>query len=64
MSGAAAGGVAAAAAAAAAKRARMRQEEEDMTAYNPEDMDGWEFKIVRANNRKFKSREEVEKLCK
>lgn len=50
-----------AAAAAAAKR--MRQEEEDMTGYNANDLDGWEFKIVRANTRKFSSREAVRQLC-
>ncbi len=60
MSGAAAGG---AAAAAAAKRARMRQEEESMTSYSPNDLEGWEFKIVRANTRRFKDREAIRQLC-
>jgi len=36
------------AAAAAAKR-RQDQEEEEMTAYSPEDLNKYEFKIVRAN---------------
>ncbi|UCE24741.1 MAG: hypothetical protein JSU74_01440 [Candidatus Zixiibacteriota bacterium] len=62
MSGAA-GGAAAAAAAAAARAARMRQEEEDMTGYNASDLEGWEFKIVRSNTRKFKNREAVRQLC-
>jgi len=63
MSGATAGGAAAAAAAAAAKRARIRQEEENMTAYSPSDLEGWEFKIVPANTRKFKDREADRQLC-
>ena len=32
-----------------------------MTAYSPSDLEGWEFKIVRANTRKFKDREAVRK---
>jgi hypothetical protein len=35
--------------AAAAARRRKEQEEEEMTAYSPEDMQKYEFKIVRAN---------------
>jgi hypothetical protein len=53
----------AATAAAARKAAQMRQEEEEMTAYQSNDMDGWEFKIVRANSRKFKSAETIRILC-
>ena len=34
-----------------------------MTSYNPRDLEGWEFKIVRANTRKFKDREAVRQLC-
>ncbi|UCD62707.1 MAG: hypothetical protein JSW34_08035 [Candidatus Zixiibacteriota bacterium] len=56
-------GAAAAVAAARAREARRRQEEEDMTPYNDEDLNGWEFKIVRANTRKFRSYDEVRKLC-
>ena len=63
MSGATAGGAAGAAAAAAAKAARLREEEEEMTPYNSDDLDDWEFKIVRANSRKFKSAESVRRLC-
>ncbi len=55
-----AGSTAAIAAAAAAKK--MREEEEKMTKYNGDDLDGWEFKIVRANTRKFKTAEMVEKV--
>lgn len=57
-----AGGGAAAVAVAAAKR-RIQHEEEVMTKYNREDLEGWEFKIVRANTRKFKTAEAVRRLC-
>ena len=46
MSAGAAGAVA-----AAAHQARMREEEEKLTAYNRDDLQGWEFKIVRSNTR-------------
>lgn len=60
MSGAAAGGVAAA---AAAKRKReMEEEEEKLTAYNGNDLEGWEFKILRSNTGAFKKREVVDKV--
>lgn len=59
MSGAAAGGVAAA---AAAKRKREMEEEEKLTAYNENDLEGWEFKILRSNTGAFKKREVVEKV--
>lgn len=62
MSGAGAAS-AGAAAAAAAKAAMMRKEEEELTPYNAEDLEGWEFKIVRANTRKFKDAEAVRRLC-
>lgn len=58
---AAAGAVAAAAAAAALRR--MQEEEERLTEYNKDDLNGWEFKIVRANTRKFKNPEAVRQLC-
>ncbi len=48
-------------AAIAAARKRMR-EEEKMTKYSTNDLEGWEFKIVRAYTRKFKSREMIEKV--
>lgn len=64
MSGAAGAAAGAAVAAAAAKRAaELRQEEEDMTGYSADDLDGWEFKIVRANTRKFKDPRAVKKIC-
>lgn len=64
MSGAVAassGAVAAAIAASAAEQ--RRKEEEEMTSYNSNDLEGWEFKIVRASTRKFKTAEAVQKLC-
>jgi len=64
MGGAAAGGAAAAAAAAAARRKRLQEEEEErMAGYNSNDLDGWEFKIVRANSRRFRTAEAVRQLC-
>jgi len=48
---------------AAAARARMREEEENMTAYNREDLDGWEFKIVRSISGKFKKHEAIQRVC-
>ena len=55
-----AGSIAATTAAAAAKK--KREEEENMTKYDSDDLDGWEFKIVRANTRKFKNSEMIEKV--
>ncbi len=51
------------AAAAAARAARMREEEEQMTGYNKNDLDSWEFKIVRSNTSKFKDYKVVQKVC-
>ena len=51
------------AAAAAQRRRRLQREEEQMTTYSPEDLDGWEFKIVRANTRRFRSPKAVRQLC-
>jgi len=48
MSAGAAGAVAAA---AAAEQAKKREEEEKLTSYNPGDLEGWEFKIVRSLTR-------------
>jgi hypothetical protein len=63
MTGAAAGGAAAAAAAAAQRRRMQQEEEEKMTGYHKEDLEGWEFKIVRANTRKFKNSDTLRKVC-
>lgn len=49
--------------AAAAAAAKMRKEEEDMTGYNINDLDGWEFKIMRANTARFKSHQAVQQVC-
>ncbi len=49
----------AAAAAAAAARRRMLEEEEKLTTYNKDDLEGWEFKIVRANTSYFKKPENL-----
>jgi len=60
--GAAAGGAAAAAAAAAAHARRLRAEEEEMTPYAPQDLDGWEFKILRANTQRFRDPHELRRV--
>jgi hypothetical protein len=57
------GGATAATTAAAAAAARRRTEEEEMTRYSKEDLEGWEFKIVRSTSRKFKTAEAVRQLC-
>jgi hypothetical protein len=53
----------AAAAAAAAKKRREQQEEESMTQYSAQDLDGFEFKIVRSLTGTFSNYEAVQKLC-
>ena len=50
-------------AAAAAKAAKDRAEEEKMTNYRSDDLDKWEFKIVRSGIGKFKKPEAVRALC-
>ena len=50
-------------AAAAAAAAKMRKEEEQMTTYNRDDLDGWEFKIMRSTFGKFNSYQAIEKVC-
>lgn len=57
------GGAAAASAAAAKKKREREQEEEELTKYNAEDLEGWEFKIVRAVTGKFKKPETLKKVC-
>ena len=45
------------------RRRRDEEEEEEMTRYTTEDLESnWEFKIVRANTRKFKKHEMIEKV--
>lgn len=43
-----------AATAAAAIAEAQRREEEEMTPYNPQDLEGWEFKILRSATGKFR----------
>jgi len=52
-----------AAAAAAKHRLKLQREEELMTKYSAEEIEGWEFKIVRAATRKFKDREVFRQIC-
>lgn len=47
------------AAATAARRRREREEEEEMTTYGGNDLDGWEFKIIRSAFGRFSSAEAV-----
>ncbi len=64
MSGAIVGATAGAgAAAAAAAAARMREEEEKLTTYNKDELDGWEFKIIRSYSTYFKKYENLKKVC-
>ena len=61
MSGDTAGAVAAIT--AKKKRERKQKEEEQMTKYNSDDLNGWEFKIVRSATGAFKNLERVQQLC-
>jgi len=56
-------GASAGAAAAAAHAAKMRDEEENMTKYNDDELEKWEFKIVRSNFARFKNYSVVQRLC-
>jgi len=38
------------------------KEEEEMTNYKDSELDGWEFKIIRADTKRFKNRDMVEKV--
>ena len=50
--------------AAAAKRRREQQEEEqEKTGYKKEDIEGWEFKIVRSIFGRFNNPEILKRLC-
>ena len=52
------------AASAAAKHQReLQREEEIMTKYSADEIECWEFKIVRASTRKFKDPEFFRKTC-
>ena len=70
MSGAIAAIVAATSASTAATTAaiaaaanRKRREEEQMAKYKSDDLEGWEFKIVRSSTGKFRNLEKVNRLC-
>jgi len=64
MSGAVIGASAGASAATVAvAAARMREEEEELTTYNKEDLEGWEFKIVRSYSTHFKKYENLKEVC-
>ena len=49
--------------AAAAAKKRMQEEEDRMTAYTREDLEGWEFKIVRSAMGRFRNPETLRQLC-
>jgi hypothetical protein len=55
-------GSTAAVAAAAAKKRQEQQEEEEMTQYSGQDLNGWEFKIVRSITSRFSNHGAVQKL--
>ena len=63
MSGAVGAGATAGAAAAAAAKQRAQEEEEKLTPYNTGDLEGYEFKIIRTNTRKFKDPEFIRRIC-
>jgi len=42
----------------------LREEEEIMTAYKKDDLEGWEFKIMRSYTGKFKDNKYVQELCR
>lgn len=56
-------GSAGAAGAAAARRRREQEEEELMTSYSTNDLEGWEFKIVRSVMGRFSNPRIVRTLC-
>jgi hypothetical protein len=49
-------------AAAAAARRRREKEEEQMSGYNPADLEGWEFKIVRSHFARFGNADVLNRL--
>ena len=59
------GGVAAVAAAVAARKRKEkeRHEEEVLTKYNNDDINGWEFKIVRSLMGRFGNSEYIRRVC-
>jgi hypothetical protein len=49
--------------AAAKKRRLLEKEEQEMTGYGTQDMEGWEFKIVRSLSPRFKNPDTIRKIC-
>ena len=49
--------------AVAAAKKKLQKEEEEMTKYNSDDLDGWEFKILRSELGRFSNREFFSKAC-
>jgi hypothetical protein len=49
--------------AAAAYHRMLRREEEIMTKYSADEIEGWEFKILRAATRKFKDPDFLRRTC-
>ncbi|MEE8577655.1 MAG: hypothetical protein V3T31_10405 [candidate division Zixibacteria bacterium] len=49
--------------AAHAAAAKAREEEEKLTKYNSNDLDNWEFKIIRSSFGRFNSQENIQKVC-
>jgi hypothetical protein len=47
----------------AAARKRRELEEESMTTYSRDDLEGWEFKIVRSSFGRFRNQKAVQKVC-
>jgi hypothetical protein len=46
----------------AARKRQQEEEEQKMTQYNAEDLNGWEFKIVRSTFRRFRNSEAIRRL--
>jgi len=42
---------------------RAKEEETNLAKYSKEDLDGWEFKIVRSNSNRFNTPENLRMLC-
>jgi hypothetical protein len=49
--------------AAAQKKKKQQKEEENMSGYSKEDLDGWEFKIMRSDFGRFRNSKYVQKIC-
>lgn len=48
--------------AAAQKKKKQQKEEENMSGYSKEDLDGWEFKIMRSEFGRFRNSEYVQRI--